>query len=314
MIFKHHDQVKTIIHQVKQLSPPIKLNNYLLPGSSTFYSFSTSSVEDVVPADPKSSKSFMFNMRSSFKRLANFLSLSGNKGTKKKVNESPGGLHPSPSMVSVYNILPSPPPLGTKPCAPTVRTRHGVRPLSPSGVSEFTQISKSCSNVARNVIPPNLHPVVDVDRGCDTLSNLSFDDLNSPGLSSNQSHPNLSTTTRKKISPPSTLINHINAHYTDRPTPSTKKASYQYGVSTPQLARAKPANNYSKPTPNRNPGLSTPQLSRPSRVRQSSEILSGSQNIMPQPPSSKKPQVRETKASRLRLNKLKAPSMSSLQF
>ena len=233
--------------------------------SSTFYSFSTESPEPPkVILNGKTSKSFMTSMRNSFKKLASFLSLSKNKEATLK--------HPVP------------PPLHTKPDQGTVvgKNRQCVRPTSPSLAREFSQRSKSCANLqSSNLVrlePGAKYKKVDEE----FLVGADVDET----VKSKQ--PRTNGTSRKKLGIPTSLMSHINDHYT-KPEPNRFSSTNELGFGN--LSRSKA------------PRQSTPAICQ-----------STPGTLLPSPPSQRKPLWRETKASRLRLNRVKVPSMSTLNL
>ncbi|KAL5247294.1 hypothetical protein ACHWQZ_G019233 [Mnemiopsis leidyi] len=234
--------------------------------SSTFYSFSTESPEPPkVILNGKTSKSFMTSMRNSFKKLASFLSLSKNKDATLK--------HPVP------------PPQHTKPDqGPVVgKNRQYVRPTSPSLAKEFSQRSKSCANLQScNLV--RLEPGAKykkINEECFVEA-----DLDEPPKATSQANKS----SRKKVMPPSSLMSHINNHYT-KPEPNRFSSTNEMGFGN--LSRSKA------------PRQSTPAICQ-----------SSPGTLLPSPPSQRKPLWRETKASRLRLNRVKVPSgsMSALNL
>ena len=256
--------------------------------ASTFYSFSSEETEQEglpnVILNGKTNKSFMTNMKNSFKRLTTFLSLS----RKKEKELSP--------------IVPVPPPQHTKPEETTrAKYRHCVRPSSPSLAQEFNQRSRSNSNVKLNNNVQleqdrlNVKDKGDVDQEmCNISSDLNIFKKNDPPMnrevaSSNKSSDEIPTpplASRKKQSP--SLMSHITNHYTS-PNHYTNHYTRSSSTGPPLTGHSTVPRNYS--------------------VYKSSPGA-----LIPSPPANRKPAWRETKASRLRLNRVKAPSMSSLNI
>ena len=238
--------------------------------ASTFYSFSSEGEQPEthnVILNGKTNKSFMTNMKNSFRKLTNFLSLS-----KRREKE-------------LTPIVPVPPPQHTKPEDKNVgKYRQCVRPSSPSMAQEFNQRSRSSGNLkVNNAVKQESHDNGDIDQEIKSVSPAPAPEVQTGSedskLESDIAQPAPSVS-RKKPCPPTSLMSHISNHYS---APKTLSPTYSRG--------------------------SLPRCYSPAAVYKSSPSA-----LIPSPPAQRKPLWRETKASRLRLNRVKAPSMSSLNI
>ncbi|XP_063693471.1 uncharacterized protein LOC134825250 isoform X2 [Bolinopsis microptera] len=175
---------------------------------------------------------------------------------------------------------PVPPPQHTKPDQGTVvgKYRQCVKPSSPSLAREYSSRSKSYVNLQNN-------KSVKTDSSSGDKYKKADDEIFNGADVDETPKPKTSYTsgTANKTPPPS-LMSHINTHYS-KPNPS--RFSSDFG----NLSRS------------RAPRQSTPSLCQ-----------SSPGTLLPSPPSQRKPMWRETKASKLRLNRVKVPSMTSLNF
>ena len=177
---------------------------------------------------------------------------------------------------------PVPPPQHTKPDQGTVvgKYRQCVKPSSPSLAREYSSRSKSCVNLQNN-------KSVKTDSSSGDKYKKAEDKIfNGADVDETPKHKpsyNNRTPNKAPARPPS-LMSHINTHYS-KPNPS--RFSSDFG----NLSRS------------RAPRQSTPSLCQ-----------SSPGTLLPSPPSHRKPMWRETKASKLRLNRVKVPSMTSLNF